>query len=140
MTELRPSLGDPEQGVTADPSDNTTLREVLAGYEASGFDATFSPTPEATIECEACGSNLAAARFTIQSLRRLEGASDPDDMVAVVATTCPSCGARGLLVLGFGPMAAAEDGDILAGMNDGRSQAPLPADASPAETADRPRC
>ena len=37
--------------------------------------------------------------------RRLEGASDPDDMISVVAVTCPRCGTGGTLVLKYGPTA-----------------------------------
>ena len=128
----------PGSGVTPDPSDNTTLREVLAGYVDSGFTAEFSPLEHSIIACNSCASTIAANRFTIHSLRRLEGASDPDDMMAVVATACPSCGAQGVLVLGYGPMAAAEDADILVSMQDARAQEPLPPDSSPADAHDEP--
>ena len=129
---------EPDQGITQDPSDNTTLTEVLAGYADSGFAAEFSPLENATIACSSCASSIAAGRFTIDSLRRLEGASDPDDMVAVVATACPSCGAQGVLVLGYGPMAAAEHGDILTAMQDGRGQDGLQPDSSPADAPAEP--
>ena len=119
------------------PSDNTSLTAVLAGYEDSGFDGSFSPLSDETIECHSCGSIRAAAQFTMASLRRLEGASDPDDMIAVVAVTCPKCAAKGALVLGYGPMASAEDSDILAVLNDGRGEASLERDASPADAVDR---
>ena len=115
------------------PSDNTNLTEVLAGYEDSGFDGSFSPLSNETIECHSCGSTLPAAQFTMASLRRLEGASDPDDMIAVVAVTCPNCAVKGALVLGYGPTASAEDSDILAVLNDGRGEASLERDASPAD-------
>lgn len=128
---------EPDQGVTQDPSDNTTLTEVLAGYVDSGFAAEFSPLEKSIIACNSCGSSIAANRFTIRSLRRLEGASDPDDMLAVVATACPSCDARGVLVLGYGPMAAAQDADILTSMQDCRAQEPMP-DSSPADEPDEP--
>lgn len=121
-------------GVTAEPSDNTTLTEVLAGYEASGFDASFSVIVGGIVECNSCGSTLAARRYTIHSLRRLEGASDPDDMIAVVAVTCPVCSAQGVIVLGFGPMASAEDSDVLKCLQDGRGQEELAPDASPADS------
>lgn len=127
---------EPHEGVTHDPSDNTTLSEVLAGYVDSGFAADFSPMERSIIACNSCASTIAANRFTIHSLRRLEGASDPDDMMAVIATACPSCGAQGVLVLGYGPMAAAEDADILTSMQDGRSQEPLLPDSSPADAPD----
>jgi hypothetical protein len=118
------------------PSDNTTLSAVLAGYEDSGFDGSFSPMNDGRIECLSCGSTLAASQFTMASLRRLEGASDPDDMIAVVAITCPKCDTKGVLVLGYGPMASAEDTDILALLDDRRGEASLQPDASPADSTD----
>jgi hypothetical protein len=36
-------------------------------------------------------------------MRRLEGASDPADMLAVFALTCPRCGTAGTLTLNYGP-------------------------------------
>ena len=119
--------------MTTNPSDNTTLTTVLAGYEGSGFDAAFSPRDASVIECLTCGATLPAAQFTIASLRRLEGASDPDDMIAVVAITCPMCSAQGVLVLGYGPMASAQDSDILVALHDGRGEDTLAADASPSD-------
>ena len=56
----------------------------------------------------------------------MEGASDPDDMLALVAMTCPQCGARGTLVLAFGPMAPEADVDVLVRLED-----PPPPDPDP---------
>ena len=120
--------------MTSNPSDNTTLTTVLAGYESSGFDASFSSKDASVIECLTCRTTLPAAQFTIASLRRLEGASDPDDMIAVVAITCPKCSAQGVLVLGYGPMASAQDSDILGALHDGRGEDSLAPDASPADS------
>lgn len=123
---------------TNTPSDNTTLTSVLAGYEESGFDASFAPMDDAVVECLTCGTALPAHRFTILSLRRLEGASDPDDMMAVVAMTCPTCSAQGTLVLGYGPMASAKDSDILVVLHDARGEDSLAPDASPADEDNSP--
>jgi hypothetical protein len=119
--------------MTNTPSDNTTLTSVLAGYEESGFDAAFAPMDDAAVECLTCGTTMPAARFTMLSLRRLEGASDPDDMMAVVAITCPICSAQGVLILGYGPMASARDSDILVVLRDARGEDSLPPDASPSD-------
>ena len=124
--------------MTSVPSDNTTLTAVLAGYAESGFDAAFAPMDDAVVECLTCGTTLPAERFTVLSLRRLEGASDPDDMMAVVAMTCPTCSAQGALVLGYGPMASAKDSDILVALRDARGEDSLPPDASPADEDDAP--
>jgi hypothetical protein len=72
------------------PGDNTTLTEVLALYAAGGFPGVFSVTEDGLVECGTCGVKAHADAVPMHSLRRLEGASDPDDMLAVVAVTCPS--------------------------------------------------
>jgi hypothetical protein len=71
----------------------------------------------------------------MSSLRRLEGESDPADMVAIVAITCPQCGRRGTMVLGFGPAATAEDADVLHELIDDRGDDKLPGDTAPREEA-----
>ena len=90
---------DPETVATG----TTTLTDVLAGYAQSGFDASFSVREPAQMECHTCNQTFAASETPMASLRRMEGASDPADMLAVVALTCPHCGAQGTAVLGYGP-------------------------------------
>lgn len=118
------------------PSDNTTLTEVIDGYGTAGFTGDFFAEEGATVRCDSCSSVLDARRLPMHSIRRLEGASDPDDMVAVVATTCPSCGAQGTIVLGYGPMSSPTDADVLMGMTDRRDDDVLQPDASPDELPD----
>src|SRR6201989_1240266 len=93
------------------PSDETTLTDVLEGYAQGGFTSSFVVTDEATLECIECGTMSEPESVSMSSLRRLEAASDPDDMVAVVALTCPACNAKGTVVLGYGPMATPQDSD-----------------------------
>jgi hypothetical protein len=55
-------------------------------------------------------------------LRRIEGASDPADMIAIAAVKCPNCGTKGTAVLGFGPEADEDDAEVLRRLSpDGRS-------------------
>jgi len=117
------------------PSDNTTLVAIIEGYRTSGFDSDFSALEGARIRCETCGAETDATQYVIESLRRLEGASDPDDMLAVIATRCPACAAEGTLILGYGPMASGEDTDVAIAMKDGRDSGPLAPNASPADEA-----
>ena len=124
---------------TTAPSDNTTLVEVLAGYRDAGFDANFEPEEGGTVFCESHGSSVGADEIEMRSLRRLEGASDPDDMVAVVALECPECGRAGTLVLGFGPNASAADQDVMSRLRDKRGDDDLPAASAPGEAVDRAR-
>jgi hypothetical protein len=118
------------------PSDHTTLTEVLDGYAEAGFDSTFAAQEGGLVRCDACSSVIDASRITMHSLRRLEGASDPDDMIAVVALDCPACGRSGTMVLGFGPAASDEDSDVLRTIQDRRDSDTLPGASPPSETPD----
>lgn len=100
------------------PSDGTTVVDVIAGYEADGYTAQLSACEGGTIRCFACHEDSPAGEATVDSLRRTEGASDPDDMVAVVALCCPRCGAKGTAVLKYGPEASIEDSEVLSLLED----------------------
>jgi hypothetical protein len=126
-------MAEPEQ--TA-PSDNTTLQAVLDGYVEAGFASNFGAQEAGIVRCDTCGSELDAGTVRMHSLRRLEGASDPDDMLAVVALECEACGAAGTLVLGYGPNASSDDSDVLRSLQDRRHEGDLPGHASPNEASD----
>ena len=98
------------------PSDNTTVEAVLRGFAEKGFVVDFWCKPGGLILCGACRTTSPAGAFEIGMERRLEGASDPADMQLVVGATCPSCGARGVLSLHYGPMAGEDDADVLAAL------------------------
>jgi hypothetical protein len=118
------------------PDDHTTLMEVLALYSSGGFAGIFSVTPDGLVECGTCGVESVAGEVSMHSLRRLEGASDPDDMLAVAAVTCPSCGARGTVTVMFGPMASAEEATVMANLRDCRDDELAPPNSAPDETTD----
>src|SRR4051812_38006050 len=83
--------------------DATTLAEVLDGFESEGFVGQFVARPGAMVECTTCHTSSPVSEIAgDHRLRRLEGASDPADMLAVAALTCPSCGTKGTLVLNYG--------------------------------------
>lgn len=115
------------------PSDHTTLVQVLGSYRQAGFVTDFFAEDGGRVRCGHCASLLAADQLTMHSLRRLEGASDPADMLSVVATTCPVCGAEGTMVLGFGPAASAADAAVSRALADRRHDDVLPPSAPPAE-------
>jgi hypothetical protein len=118
---------------TPSPSDNTTLSAVLESYAAAGFDGDFV-LGEVDVSCRSCGAAAAPAAFELHSLRRLEGASDPADMAAVLALACPSCGRRGTLVARFGPESSAAEVDLLQQLRDHRFEdTTLPPSAAPHE-------
>jgi hypothetical protein len=105
--------------ITPSPSDNTTLTAVLAGYAAAGFDGEFTIDGDG-VRCLSCDTVSDPSRLVLESLRRLEGASDPADMAAVLALTCPSCGRRGTLVVRFGPEASAAEAQLMQRVRDER--------------------
>ncbi len=91
-----------------------TVTGVLTDLAADGFDVSFIPGAEpGHLRCRACGSETAAERFEVRRERRLEGASDPDDMVLVVGARCPVCRRLGVVVLGYGAEASPEDADLV---------------------------
>jgi hypothetical protein len=124
-------MADPEH---MPPSDNTTLTDVLAGYVDAGFSSSFAAQEGGVVRCDTCGSELDPNRILMRSLRRLEGASDPADMLAVVALECGVCNASGTMVLGYGPAAADADSDVLRALQDRREDGDLPAHSPPSET------
>jgi hypothetical protein len=85
---------------------------MLNSLAAEGFAHQFTPVEGAAVECSQCDARVDAASLDVASIRRLEGASDPDDMMSLVAARCPNCDARGTLLLGYGVNATVDDADI----------------------------
>jgi hypothetical protein len=115
------------------PSDNTTLTAVLQDYEAAGFEAQFEVTSASAVTCATCGDASEPGDFAMYSKRRLEGASDPDDMLSVVAVACPRCGAQGTLVLGYGPNSSEAESIVGKALRDERGTGSLPPASAPNE-------
>ncbi len=107
-----PSLGD----LTGVARDASTLLEVLHGLEGFGYHSQFIARAGGQIECVVCRHESAPERVRCDLIYRLEGASDPSDMLAVGALRCPRCGSHGTLVLNYGPEAGADDDDALRGL------------------------
>ena len=121
------------------PSDNTTLVEVLERYDAGGYTSQFGVTDDIELRCFTCRNAIPPEEVELVSLRRMEGASDPDDMLAIAALRCPRCDARGTITLGYGPDSAAEEGELLLRLEDLRGAATheeVPSNAAPGETAE----
>lgn len=116
-------------------SDGITLIEVLASYDRSGFSAQLAATLDGQVRCFSCRHTVAPATVLLHSLLRLEGVSDPADLLAVTAVTCPQCQAKGVLVLNYGPVATAGDADVLLGLLDHRGDDVVPGSQAPSEVA-----
>lgn len=124
-------MTEPDVPVAAE--EGATLSELLSRYENEGFTISFSPTRDGELECGDCNRTIDPSAVEIASWRRLEGASDPADMLEVVGLTCPHCGRQGTATLGFGPAAAPEDGDILGALRDQRGSGASPRGTAPGE-------
>jgi hypothetical protein len=99
------------------PQDPRGLDEILAALSADGFTGSMTALAGGDVRCDGCGEASPAGDFAVGTLRRTEGASDPGDMSAVVALTCPRCSTRGTAVLRFGPEAGEADEDVLAAID-----------------------
>src|SRR5215510_3295160 len=101
-----------------DPGDASTIAEVLSTFEQAGYQSQFVVRPVGELECTTCHRTVHARDARVHAFRRLEGASDPADMLAVVALVCPHCGALGTVVLSYGPAASDEDAAVMLDIDD----------------------
>jgi hypothetical protein len=97
----------------AQPQYGATLGEIMGTMDAAGFGAQMASRPGGMILCFTCRNESPAGEFDMQAQRRTEGASDPDDMLAIVGLACPRCGTKGTAVLGYGPEADDDDAEVL---------------------------
>ena len=105
---------------TADPHD-VTLVEVLAELEGQGYAVDFFvDEDDGSVCCGSCRSCQPAGSVRLDGIRRIEGASDPADMAAVLAVACASCAAKGTAVVRFGPEASAGEAILLQHLDDAR--------------------
>jgi len=93
----------PEPHPAGSPSDNTTLLAVLETFRRDGWDANMTVTDDGDVRCPTCRTESAPGTVTMGAMRRMEGASDPADMLAVVGLVCPNCQEQGVAVVHYGP-------------------------------------
>ncbi len=93
-------------------SDSSIVRE-LNDLAKEGVTDSFGVVPKARLRCEHCKLVHPASMMTLLEVRRLEGKSDPSEMAAVLSLRCGHCQGEGSCVVGFGPMASAEDQDVM---------------------------
>ena len=116
------------------PGDNTTLVEVLHGYEEAGWTTIFEILDDGSVRCGTCNTVTAPSELGVHSMRRMEGASDPADMLAVLAIRCRACGGGGVVVVNFGPEMTEGQVRLLHGAEDRRFDGAAPPGAAPDET------
>jgi hypothetical protein len=103
------------------PSDNTTLVAILDALRREGFEGDMFVTDDGELRCGRCRHTAPPSAMDVHAIRRVEGASDPADMAAVLALVCSSCGSRGTAVVRFGPEAGPGDAAVLLGVEDHRA-------------------
>ena len=82
-----------------------TVLEAVQLLERDGYTASISVRPDGTMPCNACNHTHAVGDALVDRVFRFEGASDPDDEAIVLAVRYPDCGAKGVVVSGYGPSA-----------------------------------
>jgi len=95
------------------PAHGATLTEIIATLEAAGFKGQMAARADGMLQCLTCREESPANDFPLGAMRRTEGASDPDDMLAIVGLTCPKCATQGTAVLGYGPEADPDDAEVV---------------------------
>ena len=104
-----------------DEPHDVTLIEVLAELTGQGYDTDFFVNEDdGQVCCGKCRACTDPQDLQLDGLRRIEGASDPADMAAVLALTCASCGCKGTAVIRFGPEASAGEAILLRHLDDTR--------------------
>jgi hypothetical protein len=103
------------------PQGAQTITEVIDRYERDGYRGQFRVLERGRLQCLTCRQEFPASEPAVGRLQRLEGPTDPADMVAVVGLTCPRCNTRGTVVLSYGPEASLEDSDVLVALDDERT-------------------
>lgn len=98
------------------PAD-TPLRNVVDRIDSRIGEGQFGAIEGGSVRCFTCRHTFGADLVDADRVARLEGASDPADMVMVVPVVCPECGAGGSLVLHYGPAASVEESDVLGALD-----------------------
>jgi hypothetical protein len=120
MQEVAHYLMSSEPGED-DVTDGGTIADAMQWLETEGYTGQSAARAGAMLLCFTCRRESPAAEVKLHRLLRTEGASDAADETAIVALTCPSCGARGTVVLTYGPEASADDAEVLRLLEDTRS-------------------
>lgn len=104
-----------DSGISSEPS----LSEHLARLSGQGYVHELQVLEDGRVFCVTQRRTCNASDLHVRSFQRFEGQSDPDDMLLVAAVQMPDHSfddCRGVLVLGFGPAAAAEHKLVLAAL------------------------
>jgi hypothetical protein len=128
-----PQFTTPSPNDLSDAHPEPSVVEILRDYAGAGFNGDAFASEYGLILCGSCQSRLAASYVQVYSIRRLEGASDPADNLAVLAIICPVCQSRATMVLKYGPDASPDEVTIWHQTKDCRDRKILPGDMAPGE-------
>jgi hypothetical protein len=103
-------------GTPGAPADGDSLTDVLERLADHGFADEVRAVAGSSLRWRSCGHTVPAGQVTVDEECRLEGASDPADMMLVAAARCPVCGVGGAAVLHYGATAGEEDADVVAAL------------------------
>lgn len=101
-------------------SGGLSIADALREFEGRGYIGQFVVRPGALVECTRCGTQHKPENVPLESMRRIEGASDPADMVFIGALSCPRCGQHGTAIVQYGPQADADHAAVLRELDDHR--------------------
>jgi hypothetical protein len=119
-----------------EPSD-VTITSVLDAYRADGYEVEYAVENDVLVDSG--GREIDPADVVVESMRRLEGASDPADNLVIAAITTRDGKERGTVILRFGPEASEAEAFLLHASDDRRGRADVPPDMpASAEGADDP--
>jgi hypothetical protein len=108
---------DARPDLTSDvPTGAVRLADVLRTAAAEGFSVEFDVADDGDHDrllCPHCSQTSPAVSFLRAWSHRLEGVSDPADMLHVSALTCPVCGADGVFVTPYGQSASDRQATVL---------------------------
>lgn len=121
MVDENPERPVPSQRAEGAPSDNTTLVAVLHHFMTEGWNQNMTVTDDGDVRCPSCRTESAPGDVSMGEIRRMEGASDPADMLAVVGLMCPRCDAKGAAVVHYGPQSTVGEVVFLRAIEDERS-------------------
>lgn len=107
-----PVPGPGEGRPTGSVADRSQI-EVEERLADEGYGGQFGARPGAAVLCFTCHREFPARELDAHAARRVDGESDPADSSILVPLTCPHCGTAGTLSLQFGPMASAEESEVL---------------------------
>lgn len=111
---------DHDTPMAGTPTGASTILEALAWLKDEGYGGNLFVTEGAVVRCGSCRHDMPAGELDLQHLIRLEGASDPAEMAAVLGLTCRGCGTKGAAVVRYGPEASPDEAEVLRAVDDQR--------------------